>query len=154
MTTAKNIICGREVEVTILGKYSDTQTEVRHNNKNFVVSNTDLTINNKSKDKFTSKIAYTVSLDKDDYTNEVTDRYRYFDLTITAIDEDTASKICDNCIEYIVKNANFEIRYVGCPAIDELNNNKVQFCDSIAVYDKEEYKEIKELYTEWKKLYK
>lgn len=149
--TAKNIICGQEVEVVILGKYSDTQTEVRYNNKNFVVTNTDLTHYNECKvPKFTSSVKYTVDKDKDDITGETLATTRFFELTITAQTEEIAQGIWNNFEEYVLKN-DLSKQGSGCPTIEELSNNKVSYWDSIPVFNKEEYEELKELYTEWKK---
>lgn len=43
-TMAKNIICGKEVEVTVVAKYSETQTEVLFDGRMLVVQNKDLIV--------------------------------------------------------------------------------------------------------------
>jgi len=102
--------------------------------------------------KFTSKISYTVYKELNEDTNTEQVQQRYLDLTITAQTEEIAEKLWDNCFNYLEENARFKITWIGCPAKEEELNGKFSYSDNIAIFDKEEYEELKDLYKEWKKL--
>jgi hypothetical protein len=103
----------------------------------------------KTKQNFTSKITYSVFKEFNEDTKKV--KQRYFELTITTVNEELAEKLWNDCYEYLSKNINFNIGWVGCPTREELLNGKFSYYDSISIYDKEEYEELKEIYKEWKK---
>jgi len=134
---------GYEIEL-LQGNLKGKRTFISKNSQNET-----LTIHNQ---KFTSKISYTVYKELNEDTNTEQVKQRYLDLTITTQTEEIAEKIWDNCFNYLEENAGFKITWIGCPAREEELNGKFSYSDSIAIFDKSEYEELKDLYKEWKKL--
>ena len=136
---------GYEIEI-LQGNYKGKRTFFSKNSKDETLTF--------PKEKFTSKIEYTVGKEHNEDTNTSKVYSRYLELTITARTEEIAEKIWTDCIEYLVEKANFNITIIGCPDNGEALKNKYYYYDSITIEDREEFEILKKLYAEWKKLYR
>jgi len=137
---------GYEIEL-LQGNLKGKRTFISKNSKNETITS--------PKEKFTSKIEYTVAKEHNEDTDTSKVYSRNFELTITTRTGKIAEKIWDDCVEYLIKNAKFDFTITGCPDSGEtLKNNKYYYYDSITIEDKEEFEILKKLYTEWKKQYK
>ncbi len=100
--------------------------------------------------KFTSKIEYNVSYDRDDAdNNKIIKTYRECTITITGVTREQVSDIFDNCINYMQSQVNYPLEPSNCP-VWEKQFDKWVYVDSISIDNKEEYEEIKQLYKKWK----
>lgn len=77
--------------------------------------------------------------------------YRYADISIKAITEQRASNLWDNLIQYLNNRLNKNVDAINCPDVEKYNTYVI-YNDSICIYDREEYEEIRELFKEWKKV--
>ena len=136
---------GYELEM-LQGNLKGKRTFISKNSKNETLSF--------PKEKFTSKIEYSVAKEHNENTNTNQVYSRTLELTITAQTEEIAEKIWDNCIDYLVENAKFDFSIMGCPDHGKTLKNKCYYYDSIKIEDREEFEILKKLYSEWKKLYK
>jgi len=136
---------GYELEL-LQGNLKGKRTFISKNSKNETLSF--------PKEKFTSKIEYTVTKEHNENTNTNQVYSRTLELTITARTEEIAEKIWDDCIDYLVENSNFDFSIMGCPDHGKTLKNKYYYYDSIKIEDKEEFEILKKLYSEWKKSYK
>lgn len=80
-------------------------------------------------------------------------RYRYIDLTVTSKDLDTCEAVWNECVEYLEKNSNHYVNVIGCPDPEE-GEKQCSYYDSIEIEDAEAFEDLKEVYKEWKKLYR
>jgi len=134
---------GYEIEM-LKGDYKGKRTFISKNSKNETITF--------PKEKFTSKIEYTVGKEFNEDTQTEQTYSRSFELTVTARTEEIAEELWDNCSKYLEENAGFKIGWVGCPVKEETLNGKFSCWDSMTIYDKSEHEELKDLYKEWKKL--
>lgn len=108
----------------------------------------------KHKKEFTSKIEYSTYKELNINTNTNQIKYRYIDLTITSNSLENCENIWFNLYNYLKENISCKLDFVGCPTSEEKENGKYYYCDSLVIGNKEDFKEAKEIYKEWKAKYK